>query len=117
MYFSHYIYLGFGEKYNELNKNSTQIQLLAMLTDKFAIFRADYYFAGLLPGAAPVTRPMCQLAPPVCDPSARYRTIDGSCNNLRNPTWGMTGSLFNRLIPAKYADGTKIVQHSFFILN
>lgn len=76
-------------------------------------FRADYYFAGLLPGAtAPATRPMCQLAPPVCDPSARYRTIDGSCNNLRNPTWGMTGSLFNRLIPAKYADGMQKSQKS-----
>ncbi|CAK9801255.1 Pxd [Anthophora quadrimaculata] len=35
----------------------------------------------------------------------RYRTYDGSCNNLRNPTWGMANTRYGRLLPANYGDG------------
>ncbi|KAL4216726.1 heme binding [Mactra antiquata] len=37
--------------------------------------------------------------------SSPYRTIDGSCNNLGNPEWGMGGVRFRRDLPAEYADG------------
>ncbi|XP_071090170.1 salivary peroxidase/catechol oxidase-like [Haliotis cracherodii] len=40
-----------------------------------------------------------------CDPHARYRTFDGSCNNLRRPQWGMAGFAFDRLLHAQYDDG------------
>ncbi|XP_043797588.1 peroxidase isoform X1 [Apis laboriosa] len=36
---------------------------------------------------------------------ARYRTYDGSCNNLNNPTWGMANTRYGRLLPANYGDG------------
>ncbi|XP_017753112.1 PREDICTED: peroxidase [Eufriesea mexicana] len=38
----------------------------------------------------------------------RYRTFDGSCNNLHNPTWGMANTRYGRLLPANYADGIRL---------
>ena len=35
----------------------------------------------------------------------RFRTIDGTCNNLAKPLLGAAGTDFGRLIPAQYEDG------------
>ncbi len=35
----------------------------------------------------------------------KYRTIDGSCNNLDHPLWGVSETPFLRLMPAEYEDG------------
>ncbi|XP_043462105.1 peroxidase-like [Leptopilina heterotoma] len=40
----------------------------------------------------------------VCEKS-KFRTMDGTCNNKLHPTWGMSFTRFNRLVPANYADG------------
>nr|CAD7459093.1 unnamed protein product [Timema tahoe] len=45
-----------------------------------------------------------------CPPSAncqptRYRSADGSCNNLLHDRWGKTGSALQRILPPKYGDG------------
>ncbi|XP_025418034.1 peroxidase-like [Sipha flava] len=40
-----------------------------------------------------------------CDPSSKYRTINGSCNNLLNPLWGSSGTPYIRLGSAFFADG------------
>ena len=40
-----------------------------------------------------------------CDPNEVFRTIDGTCNNLRNPSFGAINTQFSRLIPADYGDG------------
>ncbi|VDI27331.1 Hypothetical predicted protein [Mytilus galloprovincialis] len=32
-----------------------------------------------------------------CPKNARYRSVDGSCNNLRHPTWGQAGTAQRRL--------------------
>ncbi|UYV64041.1 hypothetical protein LAZ67_2006378 [Cordylochernes scorpioides] len=39
-----------------------------------------------------------------CDPHAKYRTLDGSCNNVHQPAWGRAASCMKRLLPPKYAD-------------
>ncbi|CAL8090344.1 unnamed protein product [Orchesella dallaii] len=46
-----------------------------------------------------------QRKPIACDTNARYRTIDGTCNNLQNPYWGASYTVFDRLVPAVYEDG------------
>ena len=35
----------------------------------------------------------------------RYRTFDGSCNNLRHPMWGTSLTPLNRLLPPVYENG------------
>uniref|UniRef100_A0A1Y9H2I9 Peroxidase n=1 Tax=Anopheles dirus TaxID=7168 RepID=A0A1Y9H2I9_9DIPT len=37
--------------------------------------------------------------------SSPYRSFDGTCNNLLNPSWGAANTPFVRIVPAKYADG------------
>ncbi len=32
------------------------------------------------------------------------RTIDGTCNNLRHPSWGASGTHLRRLLDAEYSD-------------
>ncbi|XP_023337956.1 peroxidase [Eurytemora carolleeae] len=36
---------------------------------------------------------------------ARYRSLDGTCNNLENPLWGSSMMAFSRFLPYAYADG------------
>ncbi|XP_074598767.1 uncharacterized protein LOC141853355 [Brevipalpus obovatus] len=36
---------------------------------------------------------------------SKYRTIDGSCNNVRYPFWGKSNVCHARLLPAAYDDG------------
>ncbi|XP_046548381.1 peroxidase-like isoform X2 [Haliotis rubra] len=40
-----------------------------------------------------------------CDPSSRYRTEDGSCNNLRKPLWGRAFIPMRRFQAPEYDDG------------
>ncbi|XP_068909964.1 peroxidase [Tenebrio molitor] len=42
--------------------------------------------------------------PPASCPKSRYRSYDGSCNNLRNPVLGTPQTPYARLLPANYGD-------------
>lgn len=42
---------------------------------------------------------------PQCDPAARFRSIDGGCNNLKFPVWGQSNTASTRIVHADYADG------------
>nr|XP_045600702.1 peroxidase-like [Procambarus clarkii] len=42
--------------------------------------------------------------PAPCTPS-KYRSVDGTCNNLKNPTWGASFTPFRRALPPEYGDG------------
>ncbi|KAF8782735.1 Chorion peroxidase like protein [Argiope bruennichi] len=37
-------------------------------------------------------------------PTTKYRTSDGSCNNLRHPEWGKAFHTYARVVPPRYAD-------------
>lgn len=43
-----------------------------------------------------------------CDPNAKYRSLNGSCNNLKTPTWGAATTPFLRLLDANFSDGETI---------
>ncbi|XP_015919967.1 peroxidase isoform X2 [Parasteatoda tepidariorum] len=43
---------------------------------------------------------------------SKYRSIDGSCNNLYNPTWGKGQTCLQRLLPPDYADGISVPRMS-----
>lgn len=43
---------------------------------------------------------------PDCDIKYRYRTMDGSCNNLENPVWRQANTSNIRIIQANYSDST-----------
>ena len=51
----------------------------------------------VLEGTCPETF-ACTMANP-------YRSFDGSCNNLAQPSWGQQNTIFQRLLPAHYGNG------------
>ncbi|XP_071090965.1 salivary peroxidase/catechol oxidase-like [Haliotis cracherodii] len=50
---------------------------------------------------------VCSAFMGVCDNSSIYRTADGSCNNLNNPTWGMSNTPQRRYLIPQYNDGIR----------
>lgn len=60
------------------------------------------YFSSQLP--APIPSQMCPAMPPPCVKS-RYRTLDGTCNNLQQPLWGSANNRYGRLLTPRYGDG------------
>uniref|UniRef100_T1IPA1 Chorion peroxidase n=1 Tax=Strigamia maritima TaxID=126957 RepID=T1IPA1_STRMM len=45
--------------------------------------------------------------PPRCYHSP-YRSVDGTCNNIKHPNWGSANSAFNRRISPRYSDGMNL---------
>ena len=43
-----------------------------------------------------------------CDPEAKYRSLDGTCNNLQNPKWGSALTAYTRLLFPQYVDGKRV---------
>ncbi|XP_029047333.1 peroxidase-like isoform X2 [Osmia bicornis bicornis] len=41
----------------------------------------------------------------VCNPRAKYRSIDGTCNNVENPSWGSAMTSYTRILFPQYFDG------------
>ncbi|XP_069110176.1 peroxidase-like protein [Argopecten irradians] len=50
---------------------------------------------------------LCPFAPiTICNHYDRYRTADGSCNNLQNPEWGKSNTNQLRFLPPEYEQGS-----------
>lgn len=43
---------------------------------------------------------------------SKYRTIDGTCNNLRHPYWGRSFTCHVRILPPDYSDGIQAFRMS-----
>ncbi|KAK9306667.1 hypothetical protein QLX08_002745 [Tetragonisca angustula] len=41
----------------------------------------------------------------ICNPMAKYRSVDGSCNNVENPSWGSAMTAYTRILFPQYFDG------------
>jgi len=54
----------------------------------------------------------CPSNPSRCIKNAKYRTIDGSCNNPENTSWGRSNTALQRLLPPEYEDGIEIPRKS-----
>ena len=59
---------------------------------------------GTLTTVEPLPHPVCNDPVIQCTPS-KFRTQDGSCNNVQHPFWGAARRSQVRLLPAEYADG------------
>ncbi|KAL6265623.1 hypothetical protein P5V15_002417 [Pogonomyrmex californicus] len=51
--------------------------------------------------------------PQTCQ-NSRYRSYDGSCNNLQNPTWGLANTRYGRLLRPRYSDGIRAPSGSIY---
>lgn len=61
---------------------------------------------GFFPAAsAPQLADTCRPRVSCPSQSPRFRTIDGSCNNLQRPELGQINTALQRIIPPKYGDG------------
>lgn len=40
-----------------------------------------------------------------CDETSKYRSIDGTCNNIENPSWGSAMTAYTRVLFSQYFDG------------
>lgn len=53
-------------------------------------------------------RDYCPLYEIECG-NSKYRTIDGTCNNIRHPNWGAYGTSMQRISEPFYADGMHVL--------
>ena len=49
----------------------------------------------------------CPVPPTACVRDAKYRTVDGTCNNPDHPEWGQSNIQLQRLLPPEYEDGVE----------
>ncbi|XP_020300662.1 peroxidase-like isoform X2 [Pseudomyrmex gracilis] len=46
-----------------------------------------------------------------CDRRSKYRSIDGTCNNIENPSWGSAMTAYTRVLFSQYFDGIQEPRH------
>ena len=56
----------------------------------------------------------CPAASVQCSELSKFRSINGTCNNVAHPHWGEQSTLFNRLLPPAYSNGCETL---YFDLN
>lgn len=97
--------------HNALSNRSSLLSKYYLIISKLPI-RASYqwtnynlrklYFSTL--STVDPNSDKCKPPPPKCDPNSYLYTIDGSCNNLKNPQWGQAQTLFPTMLPQNYSD-------------
>ncbi|CAH8549602.1 unnamed protein product [Schistosoma curassoni] len=82
--------------YDEIDPNSRDTLGVELNTDQLAII-AQLSGCQSAQQVDPCSRQLCF--------HLRYRSIDGTCNNLNHPRWGAALVPFRRLLPPKYENG------------
>ncbi|WAR22365.1 PLSP-like protein [Mya arenaria] len=77
-------------------------QISQLLGKTIKVLQADPKFVKMW---AEFASRYCKPRLPACDVATRYRTIDGSCNNIKQITWGMAERPQARYMPPVYHDG------------
>ncbi|CAG4946260.1 unnamed protein product [Colias eurytheme] len=101
--YGHHLSMTFNKKANILGQSGL-VNLFAAqeLRDRQAL--SDHELAlGLtdhLDGTLCPIQPSCPTIP------SKYRSIDGSCNNPQQASWGASHTGYERLLPPDYRDGT-----------
>ncbi|VDO54092.1 unnamed protein product, partial [Onchocerca flexuosa] len=70
----------------------------------FTLIYGDIKSANTLPAVLKYIREYCPLDEIECSTN-KYRTIDGTCNNIMHPNWGANGTPMQRIIEPFYANG------------
>jgi len=97
--------VNFDKEARKLLKVTKKLKELKNLTDSQAS-------VGLRSGFNSLTnRKISELCPwnnpvPSCKSNSRFRTLDGTCNNLRQPNYGRAGTPFQRILLPEYAKGS-----------
>uniref|UniRef100_A0ACB8G205 Uncharacterized protein n=1 Tax=Sphaerodactylus townsendi TaxID=933632 RepID=A0ACB8G205_9SAUR len=92
----------------------TAVELIRQLV--YTQEKRNHNVTGLLSGhdlstLAKMTGCAAQLRPIKCSNSCladKYRSIDGTCNNRKNPLWGAANTAYARWLPADYEDGFSV---------
>lgn len=63
-----------------------------------------YRCPGVVPMWHEMISPYCRRREAICNATSKYRTIDGSCNNLNNPLWGRSNRPHRRFLKPVYMD-------------
>ena len=97
-------------RFNKPRKESRLLDktsnLLLKLTSKLETSEIGLR-SGLDAFSSSTLRNNCPWIPaPICVPGARFRTHDGTCNNLNNPNYGRTGTPFQRILLPNYGKGS-----------
>lgn len=94
-----------------------QVRNAKTLTVAAQIFKSEYQmpldeFKTLASQCMKEDRHTSTRHPKKPNPSAKYRSIDGRGNNLKNPEWGATDTPFARYTPNNYEDGIYAIRKS-----
>nr|XP_027204017.1 peroxidase-like [Dermatophagoides pteronyssinus] len=103
--------------YRDVDRKEIESTKMELVSEYFARFKClDKYQLGVYLPTIPVNYQQKNMDLS-CSPywnekyqcnsyrTSKYRTLDGSCNNLRSPYWGRSFSCHIRLLPPDYGDG------------
>ena len=86
-----------------VRRQSSLLENLNALDGEVSLPSVD--ISGLVP-PAPLVRSCVEIEEHrPCNPSSKFRTISGHCNNLLRPDYGRSNTVFARMLPAAYGDG------------